>query len=136
MKRRVVVTGMGAVTPIGNTVDEFWKGIRAGVVGIGEITKFDTTDYKVKLAAEVKNFDVKERLDFKAARRMDTFSQFAVAAGKRLLNSPAFVWRRKIRFVWASLSARGSEVFRKQKKPAIGFGKKDRRRSILLWFLL
>ena len=82
MKRRVVVTGMGAVTPIGNTVDEFWKGIRAGVVGIGEITKFDTTDYKVKLAAEVKNFDVKERLDFKAARRMDTFSQFAVAAGK------------------------------------------------------
>lgn len=82
MKRRVVVTGMGAVTPIGNTVDEFWKGIRAGVVGIGEITKFDTTDYKVKLAAEVKNFDVKERLNFKAARRMDTFSQFAVAAGK------------------------------------------------------
>ena len=55
MKRRVVVTGLGAVTPIGNTVEEFWNSIKAGTVGIGEITKFDTTNYKVKLAAEVKN---------------------------------------------------------------------------------
>ena len=56
MKRRVVVTGMGAITPIGNSVEEFWEGIKAGKVGIGEITKFDTTEYKVKLAAEVKRF--------------------------------------------------------------------------------
>ena len=56
MKRRVVVTGLGAVTPIGNTVEEFWTGIREGKVGIGEITRFDTTDYKVKVAAEVKDF--------------------------------------------------------------------------------
>lgn len=80
MKRRVVVTGLGAVTPIGNTVEEFWAGIRAGKVGIGEITRFDTTDYKVKVAAEVKNFVAKERMDFKAARRMEPFSQYAVAA--------------------------------------------------------
>ena len=80
MKRRVVVTGLGAVTPIGNTVEEFWAGIRAGKVGIGEITRFDTTDYKVKVAAEVKDFVAKERMDFKAARRMDPFSQYAVAA--------------------------------------------------------
>ena len=60
MKRRVVVTGMGAVTPIGNTVEEFWNGIKTGKVGIGPITKFDTTDYKVKLAAEVKDFVGKE----------------------------------------------------------------------------
>ena len=53
MKRRVVVTGLGAVTPIGNTVEEFWSGIKEGKVGIGEITKFDTTEYKVKIAAEV-----------------------------------------------------------------------------------
>ena len=53
LKRRVVVTGLGAITPIGNSVAEFWDGIRKGKVGIGEITKFDTTDYKVKLAAEV-----------------------------------------------------------------------------------
>lgn len=82
MKRRVVVTGMGAVTPIGNTVDEYWKGIKDGTVGIGPITKFDTTDYKVKLAAEVKDFDAKERIGFKQAKRMDVFTQYAVAAAK------------------------------------------------------
>lgn len=82
MKRRVVVTGLGAVTPIGNTVPEFWESIRAGRIGIAPITKFDTTDYKVKLAAEVKGFDAKERMDFKSARRMDEFSQYAVAAAK------------------------------------------------------
>ena len=73
MKRRVVVTGLGAVTPIGNTVDEFWNSIKEGKVGIGEITKFDTTDYKVKIAAEVKGFVAKERMDFKASRRMEPF---------------------------------------------------------------
>lgn len=82
MKRRVVVTGMGAITPIGNTVEEFWNSIKEGIVGIVEITKFDTTDFKVKLAAEVKNFAAKERLDFKAAKRMEPFSQYAVAAAK------------------------------------------------------
>lgn len=80
MKRRVVVTGLGAVTPIGNTVDEFWESIKAGKVGIGAITKFDTTDYKIKIAAEVKDFVAKDRMDFKAAKRMELFSQYAVAA--------------------------------------------------------
>lgn len=82
MKRRVVITGMGAITPIGNTVEEFWNGIKQETVGIGPITKFDCTEYKVKLAAEVKNFVAKERLDFKSAKRMEPFSQFAVAAAK------------------------------------------------------
>lgn len=82
MKRRVVVTGLGAVTPIGNTVPEFWAGIREGKVGIGEITRFDTTDYKVKVAAEVKDFVAKERMEFKQAKRMELFSQYAVAAAK------------------------------------------------------
>lgn len=82
MKRRVVVTGLGAVTPIGNTVEEFWSGIKEGKVGIGPITKFDTSDYKVKIAAEVKDFVAKERMEFKAAKRMETFSQYAVAASK------------------------------------------------------
>ena len=82
MKRRVVITGLGAVTPIGNTVDEFWSGIRQGKVGIGPITKFDTSDYKVKNAAEVKGFVAKERMDFKSAKRMDPFAQYAVAAAK------------------------------------------------------
>ena len=82
MKRRVVVTGLGAVTPLGNTAPEFWAGVKAGKVGIAPITKFDTTDYKVKLAAEVKDFVAKDRMDFKAARRMEAFSQYAVAAAK------------------------------------------------------
>lgn len=82
MKRRVVVTGLGAVTPIGNTVEEFWSGIRAGKVGIGPITKFDASEYKVQIAAEVKDFVAKERMDFKAAKRMEPFSQYAVAAAK------------------------------------------------------
>lgn len=85
MKRRVVVTGLGAVTPIGNDVETFWNGVKAGKVGIGEITKFDTSDYKVKLAAEVKDFVAKDRMDAKAARRMELFSQYAVAAAKEAL---------------------------------------------------
>ncbi len=82
MKRRVVVTGLGAVTPIGNTVDEFWASVKEGKVGIGEITRFDTAEYKVKIAAEVKDFVAKDRMDFKAAKRMELFSQYAVAAAK------------------------------------------------------
>lgn len=85
MKRRVVVTGMGAITPIGNSVEAFWAGIKEGKVGIGPITKFDTTDYKVKIAAEVKDFDPRETMDFKAAKRMEPFSQYAVAAAKEAL---------------------------------------------------
>lgn len=80
MKRRVVITGMGAVTPIGNDVETFWEAVKKGVTGIGPITKFDNTEYKVKLAAEVKGFVAKERMDFKAAKRMELFSQYAVAA--------------------------------------------------------
>ena len=84
-KRRVVITGLGAVTPIGNTVPEFWTNVRKGTVGIGEITGFDTKDFKVKLAAQVKDFHGEEKMDAKAARRMELFSQYAVAAAKEAL---------------------------------------------------
>ena len=80
MKRRVVVTGLGAVTPIGNNVEEFWKGIKEEKIGFAPITYFDTTDYRCKLAAEVKDFDPAQYMDKKAARRMEQFCQFAVAA--------------------------------------------------------
>ncbi len=86
MKRRVVVTGMGAVTPIGNTVDEFWNSVKEGKVGIGEITKFDTTDYKVKIGAEVKEFKATEYMDAKSAKRMELFSQYAIAAAVQAMN--------------------------------------------------
>lgn len=83
--RRVVVTGMGAVTPIGLNVDEFWNSIKSNKIGIDYITHFDTTDYKVKLAAEVKDFNAEEYMDFKSAKRMEKFSQYAVAAAKEAL---------------------------------------------------
>ena len=80
MKRRVVVTGMGAITPIGNDVDSFWNNVKEGKVGIDYITRFDTTEYKVKVAAEVKDFVAKNYMDFRSAKRMELFSQYAVAA--------------------------------------------------------
>ncbi len=80
MKRRVVVTGLGAITPIGNSVEEFWNGIKEEKIGFAPITYFDTTDYRCKLAAEVKDFDPAQYMDKKAARRMEQFCQFAVAA--------------------------------------------------------
>ena len=90
-KRRVVVTGLGAVTPIGNNVETFWKNIKAGEIGIGEITRFDTTDFKVKLAAEVKDFNAKDYMDFKSAKRMELFSQYAVAASKEAMKDAGIV---------------------------------------------
>ena len=79
-KRRVVITGMGAVTPLGHTVSETWEAARAGVCGIAPITLYDASSQKVSLAAEVKNFDPAKVLDKKEVRRMDRFSQFAMYA--------------------------------------------------------
>ena len=86
MKTRVVVTGMGAITPIGNDVEGFWQALKDKTLGIGPITYFDTADFKCKLAAEVKDFDAKAYMDPKTARRMEPFSQFAVAAAKQALD--------------------------------------------------
>ena len=84
--RRVVVTGMGAVTPIGTGVEKYWENVKKKTLGFAEITRFDTSDFKVKLAAEVKDFVAKEHMDFKAARRMELFCQYAVAAAKEAFN--------------------------------------------------
>lgn len=78
--RRVVVTGLGIVSPVGNTVDEFWNNITDGVCGIGPITHFDTTDFKAKLGAEVKDFDPKAYMDKAETLRTDRFTQFAIAS--------------------------------------------------------
>ncbi len=85
MKRRVVVTGMGAVTPIGLNMEEFWSGIREGRIGFGPITYFDASEYKCHVAAEVKGFQAKDHIDPKSARRMEQFSQFAVTAAKEAM---------------------------------------------------
>ena len=85
MKRRVVVTGMGAITPIGLNVEDFWQSIKEGRHGFAPITRFDTSEYKCHIAAEVKGFEGKNFMDFKAAKRMELFSQYAVAAAKEAL---------------------------------------------------
>ena len=85
MSRRVVVTGMGAITPVGLNVNDFWSSLKEGKHGFGTITKFDSTDYKCHVAAEVKDFDAKAFMDPKTARRMELFCQYAVAAAKEAL---------------------------------------------------
>ncbi len=85
MGRRVVVTGMGAITPIGLNVEEFWAGVKEGRIGFDTITKFDASEYKCQIAAEVKGFEGKNYMDFKAAKRMELFSQYAVAAAKEAM---------------------------------------------------
>ena len=77
---------MGAITPIGNSVEEFWNGIKEGKTGFGPITYFDTADYRCKLAAEVKDFDPAQYMDKKSARRMEQFCQFAVAAAGQAIS--------------------------------------------------
>ena len=80
--RRVVITGMGAVTPIGNDKDTFWENIKKGVSGVDLVTRFDATDYACKIGAEVKDFNPEEHLDRKEAKRMDRYTQFALASAK------------------------------------------------------
>ncbi len=85
MKRRVVVTGLGAITPIGNSVDSFWNSVKEGKNGIDEIRCFDTTDFKVKVAAEVKDFNPEDLLGKKDAKRLDRFIQFALISAKECI---------------------------------------------------
>lgn len=87
MKRRVVVTGMGALTPVGNNVEDFWSSLKEGKNGIDFITSFDTGNFKAKLAGEVKNFNPEDYLDKKEAKRMDRYCQFAMAASKQAVEN-------------------------------------------------
>ncbi len=87
MSRRVVVTGMGAVTPIGIGVENFWKGVKENKVGIQLIDRFDTTEFKAKVAAQVNDFNAKDYMDAKSAKRMEKFCQFAVVAAKEALEN-------------------------------------------------
>lgn len=93
--RRVVVTGMGAITPIGNSVEEFWSGIKEGKTGFGPITYFDTADYRCKLSAEVKDFDPTQYMDKKSARRMEQFCQFAVAAAGQAIADAGLIMEQE-----------------------------------------
>ena len=89
-KRRVVVTGLGLITPVGIGVIETWDNIVAGTSGITAISKFDTTNFSSKIAGEVKNFNPLKYLNAKEARRMDTFIQYGLAAGKEAIEDSGF----------------------------------------------
>ena len=86
MKKRVVITGLGAITPVGNTAADFWQALLAGKSGIGPITRFDAAEYDAKIAGEVKGFEPTAFIDKKEARRMDRFTHFAIAAAKMALD--------------------------------------------------
>ena len=94
--RRVVITGMGAITPLGNSVDEFWSGIKAGKSGIGPITQFDASINKVHYAAEVKNFNPGDYMDPKDARKMARFTQFGVAAAKQCIEDAGLMGNSEV----------------------------------------
>lgn len=88
--KRVVITGLGAITPLGNTVEEFWESLKAGKNAVGPITHFDASQHSSKIAAEVKDFDITKYADAKLARRMDTFVQYAVAAAKMAIEDSGY----------------------------------------------
>lgn len=104
--KRVVITGLGAITPIGNTIPEFWEALQNGVSGATDITKFDATHFKTRFACEVKNFDGVAYLGRKEARKMDLFSQYAIAASDQAIEDAGLKTAQlnynKIGVIWAS----------------------------------
>jgi 3-oxoacyl-[acyl-carrier-protein] synthase II len=124
--KRVVVTGMGAITPIGNSVDEFWKNSIAGKSGVDFITKFDTTHFKTKFAAEVKGFNASEYFEKNEARKYDLFTQYAVAASEEaILNANINfeqVNKDKIGVIWGSGNG-GIQTFQDQVEEFVKGGK-------------
>ena len=113
MKRRVVVTGMGAITPIGLSVGEFWDAVKQKKLGFAPITHFDASEYKCHLAAEVKGFEGKNYMDFKSAKRMELFSQYASGGNpKKRSKTLSLIWDRRMHTVQAVPSVPVSEAFR------------------------
>ena len=132
MKKRVVVTGMGAITPIGIGVDAFWDGICNEKIGFGPITQFDATDYKCKLAAEVKDFDPEQFMDKKSARRMERFCQFAVAASGEAIKDAGLDLEKEDPYrIAVSIVL---VVYRQRKESIPDCWKKDPLKLDLYWF--
>ncbi|HIF14050.1 MAG TPA: beta-ketoacyl-[acyl-carrier-protein] synthase II, partial [Bacteroidetes bacterium] len=104
--RRVVVTGLGALTPVGNSVSEFWNGLTSGKSGSDLITRFDSTNFKTKFACEVKNFDVQDIMDRKEARRMDPFVHYAIASSDQAIKDAGIEAEKlnanRLGVIWAS----------------------------------
>ena len=127
--KRVVVTGMGAITPLGNTIDDFWGNIVAGKSGVGLITKFDTSNFKTKFAAEVKEFIASSYFEKNEARKYDLFTQYAVAAADQAIKNAGIDFstlnKNKIGVIWASGNG-GILTFQDQVEEFVTNGKKPR----------
>jgi len=127
--KRVVVTGMGAITPLGNNVEEFWQNIVAGKSGIGLITKFDTTNFKTKFAGEVKGFNAADYFEKNEARKYDLFTQYAVAAAEEAVKNAGIDFeklnRNKIGVIWGSGNG-GIQTFQDQVEEFVNGGKLPR----------
>jgi len=125
MKRRVVITGLGALTPIGNNLEEFWQGLLEGKSGANLITKFDASGFATQFACEVKNFNLEDYLDKKEARRMDVFTQYAIATAQMALEDSGLNLEKedptKIGVIYGS-GIGGMSVFEKQHKEFIKGG--------------
>jgi 3-oxoacyl-[acyl-carrier-protein] synthase II len=117
IQRRVVITGAGAITPLGNTVDAFWKNLIAGKSGAAPITRFDTTKFKTKFACEVKGYDPRNHFDVKEARKMDLFTQFAMVAATEAVEDAGInsekLNKRRIGVIWGSGNG-GFQTFQEQ----------------------
>ena len=104
--RRVVVTGLGALTPIGNNIEEFWNGLINGVSGAAPITYFDASKFRTQFACEVKNFNVEEFIDRKEARKMDRYAQYAMVASEQAVNDAGFDFDKlnkdRVGVIWGS----------------------------------
>jgi 3-oxoacyl-[acyl-carrier-protein] synthase II len=127
--KRVVITGMGAITPLGNTVEEFWSNIKAGKSGVDLITKFDTTLFKTKFAAEVKSFDASRYFEKNEARKYDLFTQYAVAAADEAIQNAGIDFeklnRNKIGVIWGSGNG-GIQTFQDQVEEFVKGNKQPR----------
>ena len=104
--RRVVVTGMGALTPIGNSLEAYWSGLLNGVSGAAPITRFDTTHFKVRFACELKNFDITQYMDKKEARKMDPFTHYGVVVADEAIQDSGLLQQPfnpdRVGVIWGS----------------------------------
>lgn len=115
--KRVVVTGLGALTPIGNSIEEYWDGLVNGRSGAAPITYYDTEKHKTKFACEVKNFNIEDYIDRKEARRMDKFAQYAIAASEEAIKDAGItetnVNKQRVGVIWGA-GIGGLETFQEE----------------------
>jgi 3-oxoacyl-[acyl-carrier-protein] synthase II len=123
--RRVVITGLGAVTPIGNSVEAYWQGLSKGISGAAPITRFDASKFKTRFACEVKDFDIKLYLEHKEARKMDLFQHYAIAVAEQAIQDAGFdmekLDKRRVGVIWGS----GIGGLRSLQMEVIDFAKGD-----------